>query len=160
LANRLTKGKALVGSLDVQGELTINGAPVGGGASGVGPEMVYTGYVDPEGMNSDRWYISMGRFFIANNYNDSMRQNWQQGFIDQNNIQPQESFIVTKAEYWDTFTQTWRDVKESPYLIGYKMYAVAVYDMMFGNTVMVGTYGNASYSMDGFVPRLTLQKEG
>ena len=48
MANRLTKGKALVGSLDVQGELTINGVAVGGG----GGADVFTGLFNNNGVSS------------------------------------------------------------------------------------------------------------
>lgn len=164
---RLTKGKALIGSLDVQGDLTVNGAPVGagGGDGGVGPELVYQMYVDPQGVNGDeQWSVGMQtRYIIMNNNNDSGRMNWQQNFVTENNVQIGEKFIVTKAEYWGyggALGYTWLPCDTSIDWSGYNFYAVGNYDYMNNvPTLNVGNYGNASWGMQAPF-RFTFKRKG
>ena len=164
MANRLTKGKALIGSLDVQGELTVNGAPVGaGGGEGSGPELVYTMYVDPNNsMYNEQWAVGMGSRSIVD-YN-SMFPMWQQNFISGNNMQIGDKYIVTKAEwaYYNMMTGQfeWRDCAESYDWAGYNFYGVVIYDYMQGQNVLrMGTYGNATYGMQNSF-RFTFKKKG
>lgn len=165
MANRLTKGKALVGSLDVQGELTINGAPVGAGGSS-GTPLVYTMYRDPQNMMNESWG-SMGAFQITNN-NGMMtnRPERQQNFLANNNIVPGDVFDIT-AEYqpYDMMSGTygeWQSTRLNSELAGYNLYGVCIYSPMnMENTILCGRYGDATYSMMGLgTLRLTLRKKG
>lgn len=168
MANRLTKGKALVGSLDVQGELTINGEPVGAGGSS-GTPIAYSMYFDPTDtmqMNNERWSTGMGPWYIKNVPNNMYAA---QNFLINNNIQPWERYDVTDVEYMkstydmNTMTQTfaWAPASESGEFAGYNFYAVSVLDYMsFQPQINVAVYGNATYSMNGGTFRFNLRKKG
>lgn len=169
MANRLTKGKALVGSLDVQGELTINGEPVGAGGGSSGTPIAYAMYFDvndPMQMNNERWSIGMGPWYIRNTPNNP---NAQQNFLINNNIQPWERYDVTDVEYMKqtndmntmTTSYSWEPVSESGEFAGYNFYAVSILDYMsFQPQINVGLYGNATYSMNGGSFRFNLRKKG
>ena len=160
MANRLTKGKALIGSLDVQGELTVNGAPVGAGGTNNNPPLVYTANYDPSGMMSEYWTPSMGYFRIRNNSNDSMYMSWQQNFITNNNIQAGDTFDVEVE--WRRMDGEFRPAKENNELNTYLFRAVTVLDYMTLQPEIrvipyAGTFGGGIGSVIG---RYTLRKKG
>ena len=159
MANRLTKGKALIGSLDVQGSLTVNGAPVGsgGGGGGVGPAMVYTAYVDPQDMMSERWTPGMGYFQILNY--DQMNPQRQQNFLSDNGINNIEQLVVEKVEWYDFGTQQFVDFPRQETFGKYN--AAAYYDSMWYQMVIrVIQSANPTYGMGNIIPRFTFKREG
>lgn len=164
MAIRLTKGKALIGSLDVQGALTVNGAPVGAGSTNNNPPMVYTGFTDTEhmGMMSEGWDPGMGQFSIGNNSGGmSFYPERQQNFLTENNIQVREVFDV-EVEWFDFTSGTWKPSKDSDALFMYHIFrAFSKYDMMYNeNRIRVSAWLGDNMSMGGRItPRFTLRRK-
>ena len=163
MANRLTKGKALIGSLDVQGELTVNGAPVGsGGSTNNNPPMVYTAWLSTDSMyGNESWYFGMGYFSILNNGEvyGFPRSAYQRDFVTNNNIVAGNTFDV-EVEYWDAVNATYRPLAQHPNGFGvYTYYAWAEYDMMnMGTVIRISSVGQGPYG--SVTPRITLRKRG
>lgn len=110
MANRITKGKALVGSLDVQGALTVNGAPVGGG----GEAIVFTQDIDLSNIENYYmdwqkpkifWqllgnYFSRGEVYIQERVYNGGASTLNPWFAD-NNIQNGDIFDFVDLTYID-----------------------------------------------------------
>lgn len=163
MANRITKGKALIGSLDVQGELTINGAPVGSG--GGGDELVitfppnYQLYFQQVGTGSG---FSIATQFMPNNglYNQDTQEVTYQGFITDNNIQEGDRFDWTYEYFSGGQWVSW--AREYSIGANANFYANAYYDMMWYGTALrftvIGAYLPWDYSISNL--RITMKKKG
>ena len=151
MANRLTKGKALIGSLDVQGELTINGAPVGSGGGGSSLILTHS----PE----YTWSRQGASGIVGLNQYNLIAGDYEK--IPAAGIMPGDRFDVT-YEIFSPATENWTKPFDFEYATRFEfLTAVAVYDMMYNATIILvsSMTVNGSY-MNSLRTRFTLKKVG
>lgn len=145
MANRLTKGKALIGSLDVQGALTVNGTPVGAGGNAI----VFTqnaDWLDPN-FNMDYqkakifWqkmdpYFSRGEIYIQERVYEGATSTLRP-FFAENGLQSGDILDVVGLTYVDmNYANPYRDWADFYYSAFTLTSGLCSYDMMSNALVL------------------------